>query len=801
MIAYAKHRKYIPIRRQDGGKTMAQTKTNTKRQTFLNLSWLFYRLMPFVLGLLIGRVELYEGVLPFGTAFLMAAFLNNSKINAYMVLAGLLASLCIQIPSMQYVGYTFCVPCICASLCIILTILKVKLNRKLVCSITILAYLVSTLFFKLNLILAVLTSVIEASTCLIMIMVFDSAIKMVKGRRGRIILSDEEIISAAFVVLLCILGMGNIHIGNVYLRDIVAVFLSMGLCYLGGAGIGAAAGILLGFATVIGGGEVTFAANLGLCALVGGVFRKLKKPGVALSFILVNAIMTFYINGSSLVIIPLIDTVIATIAFVLVPKKAYLFVGRYIDANVRRDFEQKIHLKRFRDQTIGRLKEISAVFLNASHVFADATKAKMQHGNKINYMIAKIPEECCKNCMFTKGCWQTDFLNTYGVMQKLYSKYESGQTLTVRDLGKHLKKTCVRPEALLEAAKKVFYVFSTNNKWHNKVMESRAIVGEQLEGVSRVIASLGKDLEMDISFHQEMEEEIKEKLDRLGLRPKEVCVEKSGSYEAVHIKMKCCDGSMACKNKVQDIVSDTLGRPMRCQESICYAGGSKYCNLTYEEAKRFEVITGIAQTPKAGNKLCGDAHSFEGLKDGKYMLLLCDGMGSGEKAHRESCAAVTLMEDFYRAGFDHKTTLDAINKLLILSSNEEMFSTMDLCMLDLIHGNAKFTKIGAPHSYLFREGELQKIHAGALPLGILDEFEPAEQEIELQDGDVIVMFTDGISDLEEENDQLHFALTTCLKNNGVQVVADEILDSALKLCNGQARDDTTVMVTKIRKAV
>ena len=68
-------------------------------------------------------------------------------------------------------------------------------------------------------------------------------------------------------------------------------------------------------------------------------------------------------------------------------------------------------------------------------------------------------------------------------------------------------------------------------------------------------------------------------------------------------------------------------------------------------------------------------------------MRLCDGMGSGERAARESRTAVTLMEDFYRANFDDKTILDAINKLLILSSSDDIFSTMDLCMvnLSLIH--------------------------------------------------------------------------------------------------------------------
>ena len=182
------------------------------------------------------------------------------------------------------------------------------------------------------------------------------------------------------------------------------------------------------------------------------------------------------------------------------------------------------------------------------------------------------------------------------------------------------------------------------------------------------------------------------------------------------------------------------------------------------------------------------------------MLLLCDGMGTGERAAKESESAVSLMEDFYSAGFDEKTILDAINKLLILSSSEDNFSTMDLCMINLHTGKADFTKIGAPHSYIIRGESAKKIHSGSLPIGILEEFKPQKTEVDLQNEDLIVMFTDGIADLESMDEDMFELMMAASMLRNTQEIADAILEMAVECSKGKNKDDMTVMVTRINKS-
>ena len=58
-------------------------------------------------------------------------------------------------------------------------------------------------------------------------------------------------------------------------------------------------------------------------------------------------------------------------------------------------------------------------------------------------------------------------------------------------------------------------------------------------------------------------------------------------------------------------------RNMKKINEICLVGGKRYCELTFEEARKYGVLTGIAQSAKKGT--CGDSHAFSGLKDGRYL--------------------------------------------------------------------------------------------------------------------------------------------------------------------------------------
>ena len=61
----------------------------------------------------------------------------------------------------------------------------------------------------------------------------------------------------------------------------------------------------------------------------------------------------------------------------------------------------------------------------------------------------------------------------------------------------------------------------------------------------------------------------------------------------------------------------------------------------------------------------------------RRLFAISDGMGSGDGAAEASAGAISMVENFYRAGFDNAVILSLVNKLLCLTSDDN-FTSIDI---------------------------------------------------------------------------------------------------------------------------
>jgi stage II sporulation protein E len=181
------------------------------------------------------------------------------------------------------------------------------------------------------------------------------------------------------------------------------------------------------------------------------------------------------------------------------------------------------------------------------------------------------------------------------------------------------------------------------------------------------------------------------------------------------------------------------------------------------------------------------------------MLALSDGMGTGKDAGDESEMVMSLLEQMIESGFKAETAIKLINSSLVLKSDRQTFSTIDMSIINLFTGMCEFIKIGAAAAFIKRDNWVETISSTTLPIGMFGSVDYDTVTKKLYEGDVVIMVTDGALDsLKEENKEAAMEqLILEIKSKNPQEIANRILDKTLSQTNFTPMDDMTVITAGI----
>ncbi len=209
--------------------------------------------------------------------------------------------------------------------------------------------------------------------------------------------------------------------------------------------------------------------------------------------------------------------------------------------------------------------------------------------------------------------------------------------------------------------------------------------------------------------------------------------------------------------------------------------------------RRISLVSASAGVAMQGSPLTGDTMAMRRAGD-MEIFVLSDGMGTGEAAHRESAMAAALLADMLSIGYPPEAAQRSVNDLLLLSG-EEIYATLDAALVDLMTGELRMLKFGAPPSYVLREGRVRLIDCPALPAGILPEARAGECRTLLRRGDALVMMTDGL--MEALGMELIAAIVE--RVGGANTVEDAA--NALIACGIERgyQDDMSVFVARVEQ--
>lgn len=218
--------------------------------------------------------------------------------------------------------------------------------------------------------------------------------------------------------------------------------------------------------------------------------------------------------------------------------------------------------------------------------------------------------------------------------------------------------------------------------------------------------------------------------------------------------------------------------------------------------QKYKLIIGAAQATKNNSDVSGDSNIRTKLHDGKYMIAISDGMGSGQRAKKSSSTVIQMLKRLLTTGFDNEISIGLINSAVNLNSNEETYATIDISIVDLGNGNIEFVKNGACPTFIKSNKTVEIIKAVSFPAGVLDKIDLVVYDKDLKENDIIIMCSDGIleSNVEYKNKELWIKeLLENMNTEDVQKISDIILQEAIDNGFGIAKDDMTVIVAKLAK--
>lgn len=779
-----------------------------RRMTIPSIGWkqLIYEFLACMLCFLMGRAVIFEEVAPFGVA-LYANIISRKKKNAAVYLVAVIAgfvSLGLQAFVLKY-ALTTCLLFVYSQIPFVRRKEWSVLHAALAAGIALMMVNITYAYFRGMLFYDLILAGLESIIGLVMVYVFNPTVDLIINIKSRRVLANYEAIGIAVFLALLTVGFWKTNLFGLSLRNVFATALVLVSAYIGGAGMGAAIGCIVGlFLSMATQPAIELIGVFTVCGMMAGAFKDLGRAGSSLAFILSNAFMTFYINRSTVTILSFKEIATSSCILLLVSPRAIEYVRALWDAGLSLARDGNRYTSKLKELTVSRLEEFSRVFHNLAQAFSQISQSDVIKGKEsINRLLDVVASEVCIGCTFYRNCWQRNFYATYNYMFDLIGIVESKGNIRKEDLSEDFCKACLRVDQVIEAVTQAYEAYKFNYRWQQKIDECRSLVAQQLEGVSKVITRLAQQLDIDICFKKDLEESILLELDKRGIRVKNVTViEKADGRMEVNIVKKPCGARRECTRIIEKVVREVVKKPMSCKSDESRICSKQECVLKFVEAQRYKVMTGIARKAREFADVCGDNYSSIQVDDGKYLLVLSDGMGSGSRADAQSSIVVSLLENFLEAGFDLNLTIQTVNSVLILRSREEIFATADLCVIDLVTGSADFIKIGAASTFIKKKDTVKVIKAPALPMGILEDIQPESVKEVLEDGDMIVMVTDGVLDSVDVHvnpEEWMVEVISKLDSCNPQELADHIMNEVLKQADGIARDDMTVMVSRIWK--
>ena len=559
--------------------------------------------------------------------------------------------------------------------------------------------------------------------------------------------------------------------GSISLTNTVVVSFSLGVC-------------LSDF-------SLLFMAEFVLLSLLANLFTLPNKFKILFMVIVGDVLIQYcFISKNFEILSNLLPIMLACVLFFLIPNKILSNLSDLIYVK-KSEITSRNVINTTRKNLKKRMCELSNIFLDMKQIHLNMTKKELTKEELIAMLTREVMSTCCKDCLDKNRCTRSLGTDNKSNLELLIEIAVTKGKITLLDIPPTLSNRCAKVNNLIGLINRISDEYKQYKNIMADVNNIKILMADQMGAVSRLLLDVGEEIDTNVRFDVVRENKIISKLLSSNIQCKEVLLYSEKNEDISAVMVVKSDASY--HPLLEKVVSETLKIPMQITK-ITPLEESGFNSVQLRKKNKFDCVFGLASCNKAGNTECGDCHSIIRLGGNKFLLALCDGMGAGSSAHKMSAMTLGLIENFYKVGFDNDVILESVNKLLAIN-NQESYSTLDVCLLDLEKEIADFIKVGAPVGFIKRESNIEMVEGSALPIGALENITPATHKTTISTKDIVIMATDGIVDAFGDYETM-FDFVSGMATNNPQTIAETILNEALTLNEMSAKDDMTVLVAR-----
>lgn len=611
-----------------------------------------------------------------------------------------------------------------------------------------------------------------------------------------------------------VLALKNTSIFGVSLALFVAMASTLYFCRRGGIMYGLVAGTVVGLAY-----SPMLAPMFAFAAIASGALFGISTFFACLSACTVGVAWALYSEGISALTSILPGALSACLIFAVIEK---LFLAELFEKEENQAAEQAAKTEEAMPETVAenqvdeevqeekcsllgmeilgetvatgteeRMHALCETLSSLSSLFRGLSeKTRTPTASDLRQMCDNAFDVACHSCKSRSRCWESEYTSSLSLVSRMCAVLSKKGHIMTTDLPPRLFERCPSMTDIINQINK-------NCAAHTKQLiegDKTEIFALDYAAISELISSSLESQKSEFAYMDELSLAAMELIRNRNFPAKGVLV--CGNERRKHALISFCaeEELYSCHKQLATAFEDLF-----CEKLDFHVENKNM--LLLSSARRFSVEYAKKSIKAKGEEsFCGDTVSiFENKRDNFYSFI-SDGMGSGRGAALTSGICSVFLSKLLSATERCDLSIEMLSEFLRNkggSSMHECSATVDLLEYDFLTGRADFYKGGAAPSYIYRGGKLIKLRSSTLPLGIIKEVDVKKISIDTEDGDIIIMVSDGVTQAKEECPWLLDLLRATAKKESLADISEMIAREA-RLRGGD--DDISVVVMKIRAA-